>query len=567
MQIKLRHHQEDCVQTLPAQWTSLPRAFLQQAKKQPHALAVCDSLGTNLTYHQLLLRSIALANVLSKRLNSSLCVGIMLPPSVGAVVANLAVALLGKVAVNLNYTAGQRSFDLYLDRCHLKHIITARPVVKRVQLESRADFIFIESVREEANLITKLKSWTEADLLPESLLGGLLSGLSSNVHIDTGKLGLVRGHSTQTNGSTAANPASIIFTAGSTSDPKGVVLSHANILSNINAIKQQGQIRRGEIILGVIPFFHSFGLTMTLWAPLCLGETVVYHYDPFDARRIGELCESFKATCVFCTPTMMGLYLRRCRPEQFATIRTCVLGGEKLKQQQITDIHERLGITPMQGYGLAETAPVVACNMPNHVTLQDGRTVDGNRPGTVGLPLPGTVIKVTDVESGKVLPCRQSGLISVKGPQVMLGYLGQPELTSRAIKDGWFNTGDIGFLDEDGFLTVTGRLSQFSKIAGEMVSHMVVEEELYKVSGAGAGEISVTCIPDDRRGERIAVVYSKMEKKPEQVVDELRKGELPHLWVPNAADFVKVKELPVMPNGKLNLRQIKQIALECLAAS
>lgn len=562
MQIKPRYYQEQSVQPLPAHWSSLPQAFLHQARKQPHALAVCDSLGTKLTYHQLLLKSIALANLLSKTLNSSICIGIMLPPSVGAVVANLAVALLGKVAVNLNYTAGQKSFDLYAQRCNLNHIITAKPVVKRLQLECQAEYIFIESVQQDVTLLTKLKTWTESDLCPEIFLGGLLSGLSEQHQIDISKLGLTARQGASGRKKSLNSPASIIFTAGSTSDPKGVVLSHENVLSNINAIKEQGQIRRGEVVLGVIPFFHSFGLTMTLWAPLCLGETVVYHYDPFDAKRIGELCEAFKATCIVCTPTMMGLLLRRCRPEQLASIRTCVLGGEKLKKQQSSDIKERLGIAPLQGYGLAETAPVVSCNVPNHVTLQNGRVIEGNKLGTVGLPIPGTLIKIVDSDTGKSLPPGQSGIINVKGPQIMLGYLGQPELTSQSIKDGWFNTGDIGFLDEDGFLTVTGRLSQFSKIAGEMVSHMVVEEELYRVSGAGAGEISVTCVPDSRRGERLVVVYSKMSKTPQQVVDELRKGELPHLWIPNACDFVKIGELPVMPNGKLNLRQIKKIAAE-----
>lgn len=559
MQVKLRHHQENCVTVLPPHWGSLPKAFLHQARKQPHALAVCDSLGTKLTYHQLLLKSIALANILSKSLNKSLCVGIMLPPSAGAVIANLAVALLGKIPVNLNYTAGQKAFDLYLERCDIRHIISAGPFLKRIQIETKADLIYIESASDEAGVMIKLKSWTETDLIPESVLGEFLYGLSNNHRIDSTKFGLsYRDGDSQ---SKLNDPATIIFTAGSTSDPKGVVLSHRNILSNIRAIKEQGQIKNGEIVLGVIPFFHSFGLTMTLWAPLCLGETVVYHYDPFDARRIGDLCESYKATCLICTPTMLGLYSRRCRVEQFKSIRVCLVGGEKLSESQSKQIQQAFGIVPLQGYGLAETSPVISCNVPNHVTLPDGRVIEGNRGGTVGLPIPGTVIKITHPETGVDLPIGESGVINVHGPQVMLGYLHQSDATAKAIRDGWFNTGDIGFLDADGFLTVTGRISQFSKIAGEMVSHMAVEEELYKVSGAGAGELTVTSVPDDVRGERLVVIYSRMDKGAQQVVDELKKGSLPNLWIPNASDFFKVDVLPVMPNGKLNLRQIKQLAL------
>ncbi|HNB23086.1 MAG TPA: AMP-binding protein [Candidatus Melainabacteria bacterium] len=562
MQVKLRHHQENCITTLPSHWLSLPKAFVHQARRQPHALAVCDSLGTKLTYHQLLLKSIALANILSKSLNSTMCVGIMLPPSAAAVIANLAVSFLGKIPVNLNYTAGQKAFDLYLDLCEIKHIISAAPFLKRVQIETRADLIYIESKEDDAGMLIKLKSWTETELIPEGVLGEFLYGLSNNHRLDVSKFGLP--HREEDSKSKLNDPATIIFTAGSTSDPKGVVLSHRNILSNISAIKEQGQIKDGEIVLGVIPFFHSFGLTMTLWAPLCLGETVVYHYDPFDARRIGELCESHKATCLICTPTMLGLYSRRCRAAQFKSIRVCVVGGEKLKEAQSKQIESAFGIVPLQGYGLAETSPVVSCNVPNHVTLADGRIIEGNKSGTVGLPIPGTAIKITHADTGAVLPAGQSGIINVHGPQVMLGYLKQAGATAKAIKDGWFNTGDIGFLDSDGFLTVTGRTSQFSKIAGEMVSHMAVEEELYRVSGAAAGELTIASVPDDRRGERLVVIYSRMDKEPEQVVDELKKGDLPNLWIPNASDFFKIDALPVMPNGKLNLRQIKQIALTCV---
>ena len=566
MAISLPFHQACSRPQLPHQWQSLSHAFLHQARLQPHALAVCDSLGARLTYEQLLLKSLALANLLRASLNSTICVGIMLPPSAGAVIANLAVAFLGKVSVNLNYTAGQRAFDTYVSESGLKHIITAEAVVKRVKLEIKSDLIFIESVQEDADFLTKLKSWAEAELVPESWLGQLMPGLSSQNRIPLSEFGLLQGKESNLPSSKINDPATIIFTAGSTSDPKGVVLSHSNLLSNINAIKEQGQIKTGEIVLGVIPFFHSFGLTMTLWAPLCLGETVVFHYDPFDARRIGELAESFKATCLICTPTMISSYIRRCGPSKFRTIRNCILGGEKLKQQQMISLKENLSVIPVEGYGLAETSPVVSCNVPNHVRLADGNIVEGIKIGTVGLPVPGTQIRIVDPDSGEILSAGIPGLIHVKGPQVMLGYLNQPDLTCRAIKDGWFNTGDIGFLDEQGFLTVTGRVSQFSKIAGEMVSHMAVENEILRISGLSAGDIFVTAIPDDARGERLVVIYCNIDKTPDDIVGELKKSDIPRLWIPNSRDFIKIAALPVLPNGKLNLRRLKQIALEKLSA-
>lgn len=546
---------------------SLPQAFFHQAKKQPHALAVCDSLGFKLTYYQLLLRSIALANLLRKTLNHSACVGIMLPPSAGAVIANLAVAFLGKIAVNLNYTSGQKAFSHYVDMCRLKHIITAKPVAKRVQFEIGANLVFIESVEEDADLLTKLKSAGESSL-PEALLGELFPGLSNNHRQQNfEQLGLRRKPALQYQAGRENDPAVVIFTAGSTSDPKGVVLSHSNILSNIAAIKEQGQIKAGETILGVIPFFHSFGLTMTLWAPLCLGETVVYHYDPFDVRRIGELCESHRATCLFCTPTMMNLFSRRLKDSQFQTLRNCILGGEKLSLKQCKEFEEFLGFTPIQGYGLAETSPVVACNVPNHITLPGGRIIEGNKVGTVGLPIPGTSLKLTNPQTGEQVSQGSAGIINVKGPQVMLGYLGQPDVTAKVIQDDWFNTGDIGFLDEDGFLTITGRTSQFSKIAGEMVSHIVVEEAILNASGAQPGSLSVTAVPDEKRGERLVVVYSQLPKTPEQIVAAMKFANFPLLWTPSSGDFVMVPELPTLPNGKLNLKEIKRLALEGISFS
>ncbi len=566
LNFNLRHHQEYAPPALPKHWQTLPFAFLHQARQRPHALAVCDSLGTRLTYHQLLLKSIALANLLSKSLNHSRCVGIMLPPSAGAVIANLAVAFLGKVSVNLNYTSGQKVFDSCVKKCGLKHIITARAAVKRFNLEPQAELIYIESVQEDADFLTKFKSWTQAELAPEIILGPMLSGLSSLHRIPLSEFGLP----CQTNGSSSHSklddPATIIFTAGSTSDPKGVVLSHGNILSNINAIREQGQIKTGEIVLGVIPFFHSFGLTITLWAPLCLGETVVFHYDPFDARRIGELDELYKATCLICTPTMISAYIRRCGPDQFRTIRNCILGGEKLRHQQLLNLLKDLSVTPVEGYGLAETSPVVSCNVPNHVTLPDGRVIEGTKVGTVGLPVPGTLIRIINADTGEDLPAGSSGLILVKGPQVMLGYLNQPAETARAIKDGWFNTGDIGFVDEEGFLTVTGRVSQFSKIAGEMVSHLAVEEEIIRIANLQAGDIFVTSVPDDGRGERLVVIYCTPDRTPHEIVSALKKSDMPKLWIPNSHDFIKVPALPVMPNGKLNLRKLKVIAMDRAAS-
>ncbi|HIA52087.1 MAG TPA: AMP-dependent synthetase, partial [Candidatus Melainabacteria bacterium] len=181
---------------------------------------------------------------------------------------------------------------------------------------------------------------------------------------------------------------------------------------------------------------------------------------------------------------------------------------------------------------------------------------------TVGLPVPGTLIRIISVDTSENLPAGSPGMILVKGPQVMLGYLNQGAETAHAIKDGWFNTGDIGFLDDEGFLTVTGRLSQFSKIAGEMVSHIAVADEIQRVIGQSTGDVFVTSIPDDSRGEKLVVIYCNLTKTPQEIVGELKKSSMPRLWIPSWRDFIEVSALPVMPNGKLNLRKLKEIALQ-----
>ncbi|MGH9552344.1 MAG: AMP-binding protein, partial [Terriglobales bacterium] len=560
---QMLHTQVENTSTLapfPTHWSSLTDAVVHQARNQPNALAITDSTGIRLTYRQLLTMAIALANNLKSSLSSCKCVGIMLPPSAAAAAANIAIMLIGKIPVNLNYSFSQKLFDASIDECNIDHVISSRHMLKRINIVPKAFVIELENVRNEVTCLEKITARLESDFVPECFLEEFFPGLSHHSRIDfstiTNEL-VVDGEKNRID-----QPATIIFTAGSTGIPKAVVLSHANILSNSHAIRLRGQVLPGETILGVIPFFHAFGLTMTLWAPLCLGESVIYHYDPLDARCIGKLCQKFKPTAFICTPTMMTSYLRRCASEQFASIRSLILGGEKVKPQQMKDIQSRLGDTFLEGYGLAETSPVIACNVAGMVTLEDGREVCGRRVGTVGLPLPGTTLRVTDRETGVEVARGVEGMISVRGPQVMLGYLHHLKETDKVLNKGWFHTGDIGFIDEDGFLTITGRMSQFSKIAGEMVPHLAVEECIVRATGGAPLDLSVTSVPDEKRGERLIVVCANLPISPPRVVKRLRATDISRLWIPDPSDFVLVQELPVLRNGKLDLQAIRKIALD-----
>lgn len=508
---------------------------------QPHEPAIEDSTGMTFTYHKLLVSSLALANILSHRLGPCLYVGILLPPSAGAVLANIALTLIGKIPVNLNYTAGEEHFNSCMSQCGIETVLTSSKVLKRLKFEPSDLFLEIETLRDKATLMIKAWSWSEADLVPENLLSQFMPGLAAN-------------HSHNR----LHEPAAVLFTTGSTGTPKGVVLSHGNILSNVHAIQEH--LHESETVLGVVPFFHSFGFTLTLWAVLALGQRAIYHYDPFDARTVGNLCQKSGATVLFCTPSIMRAYLKRSKEDQFKTIRLCILGGEKLKTQLACDIQTQLSVTPLEGYGLTETAPVLATNVPDDITFPDGHCVKGNKIGTVGIPLSGTHIRIVDLVSGEENSTGVEGMIHAQGPQIMMGYLNNPEATAEVIKDGWFITGDQGFLDEDGFLTITGRLSQFSKIAGEMVPHLGVEQEILKITGTAEQSLCVTSAPEEKRGEKIVVICSKLGISPQDIVKKLGASAISKLWIPNADDFIEVDALPLLSNGKSDLVKIKELA-------
>ena len=317
-----------------------------------------------------------------------------------------------------------------------------------------------------------------------------------------------------------------------------------------------------RVALGILPFFHSFGFTITLWTVLGLGKRVIYHFNPLDARIIGSLCEKHKVTMIAATPTYMRTYLHRCELKQFATLEHLILGAEKLKPELARDIQEKLGIEPMEGYGCTELSPVVSVNTVHPMTLADGRVVHGYRAGTVGLPLPGTSVKAVDPATGADLPPGTEGMILVSGPQVMAGYLGRPEATAQVIKDGWYTTGDLGVVDADGFLKITDRLSRFSKIGGEMVPHLAVESAIVEVTGVSEENLAVTAVPDPKRGERLCVLYTDLGMPVDEIYGRLAAGAIPRLWIPATEDFLAVEQIPILGTGKIDLRRLRELAAE-----
>jgi acyl-[acyl-carrier-protein]-phospholipid O-acyltransferase/long-chain-fatty-acid--[acyl-carrier-protein] ligase len=316
-------------------------------------------------------------------------------------------------------------------------------------------------------------------------------------------------------------------------------------------------LARDDRIMGVLPFFHAFGLTGTLWLPLVCGIGAVYHPNPLDAKTIGKLVAKHRATGLITTPTFCQAYLRSCEAADFATLRHVVVGAEKLQPALTEAFQEKFGRTLLEGYGCTEMGPVIAVN--RHDVAHGAVRQQGHKPGTVGHPIPGVAAKVVDPESGAVLAADQEGLLLVKGPGRMLGYLNDPERTAAALRDGWYVTGDIAAIGNDGFIRITDRLARFSKIGGEMVPHGKSEEDLAGLPGVDA--CIVTALPDSQRGERLIALYTSTDgATPTDLWSALSATDLPRLWVPKPQNLFRIESLPLLATGKVDLRGAKQLA-------
>ncbi len=355
----------------------------------------------------------------------------------------------------------------------------------------------------------------------------------------------------------------IIFTSGSTGVPKGVMLSHGNIACNIDGIEKCIKLDQSDTVLGVLPFFHSFGYTVTLWTAMCLPCSCVYHYSPLDARPIGDLAEKYQATVLLATPTFLRTYLRRIEPNQFQSLEVVVLGAEKMPLDLAAEFEDKYGVRPVEGYGTTELSPVVAVNIPP--SRASGPVEAGWREGSVGKPIPGVEVRAVSIETDEPLPPGETGLIEVRGPNVMKGYFNRPDLTAEVMHDEWYRTGDVGYVDQDGFVYITGRLSRFSKIGGEMVPHIQIEEAISKIVASdeeGKLRVAVTAVPDRRRGERLVVLHTGLPCPPAEIIQKLSEMGLPKLYLPDEDAFLQVDEIPVLGSGKLDLRRIRDLARE-----
>lgn len=514
--------------------STLGHRLIQSARHSWFRLAIADSTRKQLTFGKMLTASILIRNWLSDEHAREPNIGLLLPTSVGGAIANFGVTLAGRTAVNLNFTAGEQNLRSAVKQCRVRTVLTSRLFLEKIGMAAWPEMIYLEDLLPRFNRAAKIRALITARLAPpRQILGRVIPD----------------------------DIACIVFSSGSTGVPKGVELSHWNLVSNIDAVTGIFPVNAGDCMLSVLPLFHSFGYTFGLWFPVIQQFRAIFHPNPTDAKTIGELAAAHRPSFLLSTPTFCLHYARKCAREQFSSIKYVLVGAEKLRESVAEEFRNKFGIEPLAGYGCTEVGPGVAVNTPD---VQNGSvSQQGFRPGSVGRPLPGVAVRVVDPDTFRPLPPGEQGMILVNGSSRMVGYHGAPEKTAQVLRDGYYVTGDLGYLDEDGFLYITDRLARFSKIGGEMVPHLKIEDAL--------GEILrntpcfVTGVPDERRGERLGVLYTLPEISPAQLVQHLNQRGFPPLWIPKRENFYLVAEIPMLGSGKVDLAKARALVLERMA--
>lgn len=526
---------------------TLDRFFVYSCRRYPWRFYGGDARIPKMSFGNLLMKTIFVARRLRKVWRDQEMVGILLPPSMGGALTNYAATLLGLIPVNLNYTASNELISAAVAQCKIKTVITSRAFLEKIQrIEVPCPLLLLEDLLgvPAPKPAEKIAALVFAWLLPLPLLKRALGARNR----------------------TTDDLATVIFSSGSTGEPKGVMLTHHNIISNIRQMTQVFDLSGDDRLLGILPFFHSFGFTVCLWLSAAHAIGIVYHPNPLDAQIIGELVQKYRVTFLIATPTFVQAYMRRCTPEELSSLRVVLVGAEKMPDRLAQSFEERFGVKPFEGYGCTECSPVVSVNIRDF--RAPGFRQVGARRGTIGHPLPGVSVRIVDPETMQPLPPNTPGMLMVRGPNVMKGYLGRPDRTASVLKDGWYITGDIASMEEDGFLTITDRLSRFSKIGGEMVPHIKVEEKLQELLGSSDGAAAaervfvVSAVPDERKGERLVVLHTLTNEQLAPVLARLGEAELPAIWKPRKDQFFHVDGLPYLGTGKLDLAALKTRAAE-----
>ena len=531
-------------QDYPSKLDPIHVAWLKSAKKSKTAFAVADIEGVEIS-HKKFLTGVLLFSKKIEAYSPEQNVGLLLPSSGGGAIASIAILSLGKTLVNLNFTAGKKALSSAAKQAEVKHIYTSRKFLDKMSergmnLESyfpESKLLMLEDIKEEISTLSRISTLLKAIILPVSMIQ---KSYFKNVSMN--------------------DTAAILFSSGSEGSPKGVELSHSNIAANAKQAAIELGAVESDVIMSTLPTFHAFGFAITTLMPLSEGIPIVCHADPKDVSTIASGIQKYSGTILVGTPTFLRMYTisKKVTPESIQSLRLVVAGAEKLRSEVRDGFEAKFKMSVYEGYGTTETSPGASVNLPDIQSPFKLR----NRPGTVGKAFSGTEFRIVDPDSLDPMPTGQDGLILIGGPQIMKGYLKMPEKTAEVIEliDGyrWYRTGDKGHLDEDGFLTIVDRYSRFAKIGGEMISLTTVEEEILEVCNDKDLEIAATCLPDQRKGEKIVLLATNNLDK-NQLKKLLSDAKVNPLYYP--AQVLMVEEIPKLGSGKTDFGATKKIAL------
>ncbi|EAR62242.1 acyl-[ACP]--phospholipid O-acyltransferase [Neptuniibacter caesariensis] len=525
---------------------TIPEAFISSMKQARSGYAIADVDGGPLSHNRLLTACALFKKHIARSPGKN--IGLLVPTSSAGAIANIASLMAGKTVVNMNFTASIESVHSALEQSDVQTIVTAHKFVKKLkargidvsELFAGRTVLFMEDIKASIGKAEALSTLLMVSVLPEFLLKRLL--LSASDLEDT---------------------AAILFSSGSEGAPKGVMLSHRNVMANLKQTADVLNVRDDDCIMATLPLFHAFGLTVTCFMPLIEGMPVVCHPDPTDAPKIGKGVSRYKATLMCATSTFMRLYAKnkRLHPLMFESLRAVVAGAEKLDPNVREDFEQKFHVQVVEGYGSTETTPVASTNLPDSLDTDWWTIQIGNKPGTVGMALPGSTFRIVDPDSLEELPVGEDGLILIGGTQIMQGYLNNPEKTADVVVEmegiRWYKSGDKGHLDEDGFLTIVDRYSRFAKLGGEMVSLTAVESKVRESLGNSEIPLVAVNLPDAKKGEKI-VLLLEAELEPDEVRQILLESEMQPLSIPS--EVYMVSQVPVLGSGKTDFCSARAMA-------
>ena len=530
----------------------LNETIFDKLKEISSEMIFADSTGVNLSGHKFLTASILFKDLLKNQIKSQKNIGLLLPSTAGGALINYTILMMGKTAVNLNYTSEIDSIKQSINSAQIQTLITSKKFIEKLELKGIkikdilecVEVFYVEDLKPRISKSKSLTTYLSVKFIPSFLLKVI--------------------HLTKTN---KDDTALILFSSGSEGVPKGIELSGDNILGNAQQIANIINVNDKDIFVGSLPLFHAFGIVVTTYLPLIEGIKCVAHPDPTDGLAIAKLVSEYKATIMCGTSTFYRLYARNLKidPLMFETLRLTVSGAEKLREDVRIEFKKRFDKDILEGYGTTETSPVATCNLPD-VLAPDFSIQKGNQVGSVGMAIPGTTIKIVDPTTFKELNVNEEGMILISGIQVMKGYLNDKEKTSQVLKkiNGkvFYITGDKGRINENGFLTIIDRYSRFAKIAGEMISLGLIEDKISKLIELlenNLVDFIVTSIADSKKGEKIILLISHVNN--EFILDlkeKILKNFENKLMIPSMIKIVE--EVPKLGSGKKDFSKAKKLA-------